>query len=85
MKILTSASKMVFLAITGTVCLAYLFEIYKGVITLDSKDFFALALMVFTFYFANKGETGGTTTGAVVSANTTSTVVTEPVPPMAGK
>jgi len=85
MKILTSASKIVFLAVTATVCLAFLFEIYKGIITLDAKDFFALALMVFTFYFANKGETSGTTSGAIVSADTRSTVVTEPVPPMAGK
>ena len=70
MKILTSASKLVFLAVTLTVCAAYLFEIYMGKITLDSKDFFALALMVFTFYFANKGS---------------STATTESVAPFAGK
>lgn len=80
MKILSSASKLVFLAVTATVCFAYLFEIYMGKITLDSKDFFALALMVFTFYFANKGETSG----AVVS-ETKSTTTTEAVPPYAGK
>lgn len=83
MKILSSASKMVFLLITLTVCVAYLFEIYKGVISLDSKDFFALALMVFTFYFANKGETGGSTT--VQQDSTTTTAVTKEIPPMAGK
>lgn len=80
MKILSSASKLVFLAVTSTVCVAYLFEIYMGKITLDSKDFFALALMVFTFYFANKGETAGT-----VISEKTSTVTTEAVPPFAGK
>ena len=84
MKILTSASKLVFLTVTGTVCLAYLFEIYMGKITLDSKDFFALALMVFTFYFANKGESA-VTTGTVTSQNTTSTILSDTVPPMAGK
>lgn len=84
MKILTSASKLVFLAITGTICLAFLFEIYKGTITLDAKDFFVLATMVFTFYFANKGETAGTT-GTVTSQNITSTTVADPIPPMAGK
>lgn len=83
MKILTSASKLVFLAVTLTVCVAYLFEIYMGKITLDSKDFFALALMVFTFYFANKGETSGATT--IQQDSTTTTAVTKEIPPMAGK
>lgn len=80
MKILTSASKIVFLAVTLTVCVAYLFEIFTGAVVLDGKDFFALALMVFTFYFANKGETSG----AVISEKT-STTTTETTPPFAGK
>ena len=84
MKILTSASKLVFLAVTLTVCVAYLFGIFKGITVLDGKDFFALTLMVFTFYFANKGETAGST-GTVTSQNITSTTVAEAVPPMAGK
>lgn len=78
MKILTSASKIVFLTVTLTVCVAYLFEIFTGAIALDGKDFFALALMVFTFYFANKGETG-----TVTAKETTTT--TESIPPFAGK
>jgi hypothetical protein len=78
MKILSSASKIVFLVVTATVCVAYLFEIFMGKITLDSKDFFALALMVFTFYFSNKGETG-----TVTAKETTTT--TESIPPFAGK
>lgn len=49
-ELLGSASKLVFLAITVTVCVAFL----NG--KLDSKDFMALALMVFTFYFSNKGD-----------------------------
>lgn len=80
MKILSSASKIVFLFVTLTVCVAYLFEIFSGKIALDGKDFFALALMVFTFYFANKGETSGS-----VISEKTSTVTTEAVPPFAGK
>lgn len=81
MKLLTSASKIVFLSVTLTVCVAYLFEIFNGVVVLDGKDFFALALMVFTFYFANKGETAGST----LQQNTTTTSTSEAVPPMAGK
>lgn len=81
--ITSSASKLVFLTITLTVCAAYLFEIYMGKITLDSKDFFALCLMVFTFYFANKGETAGTLIQSQDSTSTTST--TKEIPPMAGK
>lgn len=80
MKILTSASKLVFLAVATTICVAFLYEIFKGIIQLDAKDFFALALMVFTFYFANKGET----TGAVISEKT-STITTEAAPPFLGK
>jgi uncharacterized membrane protein YiaA len=79
MKLLTSASKIVFLAVTATVCTAFLFGIFTGKINLDSKDFFALALMVFTFYFANKGETGTAT------SSETTTTTTGTVPPYAGK
>lgn len=52
--ILKSASKLVFLAITATVCVSYLFLVLKGTIVMDPKDYFALVLMVFTFYFADK-------------------------------
>ncbi len=83
MKLLTSASKIVFLTVTITVCAAFLYEVFKGIVTLDAKDFFALVLMVFTFYFANKGETGATT--SIQQDSTTTTAVTKEIPPMAGK
>lgn len=49
MKILNSASKIVFLAITVTACAGF----FIG--KLDPKDFMVLASMAFSFYFANKG------------------------------
>jgi len=51
-----SATKLVFLTITVTLCVAFLFEVCVGRITLEAKDFIGLALMAFTFYFANKGD-----------------------------
>lgn len=49
--ILTSASKIVFIAMA--------FAVIAGLFTskIDPKDFIALASMAFAFYFANKGET----------------------------
>lgn len=51
MKLLSSASKLVFLAITVTACAGF----FLG--KLDPKDFMVLASMAFSFYFANKGST----------------------------
>lgn len=51
MKILGSASKLVFLVITATACAGF----FLG--RLDPKDFMVLASMAFSFYFANKGST----------------------------
>lgn len=51
-RLLGSASKLVFLMLAVTVCAAFLFG------RLDSPDFMVLACMAFTFYFASKGEAG---------------------------
>jgi hypothetical protein len=50
MKILQSASKIVFLALTVTACVGF----FLG--KLESKDFMVLAISAFTFYFSNKGD-----------------------------
>lgn len=51
MKILTSASKIVFIMLALTACVGFFMRL------LESKDFMVLAGMAFSFYFANKGET----------------------------
>lgn len=56
MNILESASKIVFIAMTFTLCIVFIFEVVAGRITMDPKDFVALTMMAFTFYFANKGD-----------------------------
>lgn len=50
--ILSSASKIVFILMAVAVV------VLTFVGTVDSKDFMMLAAMAFSFYFANKGETG---------------------------
>lgn len=52
MKILQSASKLVFLLMAGAVVAG----MFAGKV--DPKDFMILAAMAFSFYFANKGENG---------------------------
>lgn len=52
-----SASKIVFILLAVTACLAYLYGIVTGKVTLETKDFMLLATAAFSFYFANKGET----------------------------
>lgn len=49
--ILKSAGKVVFVAITLTACLAFVFQIFMGRVVLESKDFMLLAMTAFTFYF----------------------------------
>ncbi len=49
-ELLTSAAKLVFMLMTATACFTFIIG------RLDAKDFMALAIMVFTFYFANKGD-----------------------------
>lgn len=50
MKVLSSASKIVFILLAVTSCAGFLIGI------LDAKDFMLLAGMAFSFYFANKGD-----------------------------
>lgn len=52
MNILSSASKVVFIGIAGTVCTAMLYEVLAGAVSLDPKDFMVLASMAFAFYFS---------------------------------
>lgn len=54
MKILSSASRLVLLAVTVTVCIAFLILVIRGTIVLDPKDYFSLVLMVFAYYFGQK-------------------------------
>ncbi len=51
MKIISSASKIVFLFLTITACGGFLFG------KLEAKDFMVLAGMAFAFYFSYKGNT----------------------------
>jgi hypothetical protein len=54
MKILSSASKIVFILMCGaTITGLFLNKI-------DPKDFMVLASMAFTFYFSNKGDANST-------------------------
>lgn len=54
--IYSSASKLVFLILTTTVSLAFLWEVATGRVTLDAKDFMVLVLMAATYYFTHKGD-----------------------------
>lgn len=57
MTILSSASKIVFILMAVAVVMLTFFG------KVDAKDFMMLAAMAFSFYFANKGETGATYAG----------------------
>jgi asparagine N-glycosylation enzyme membrane subunit Stt3 len=48
MKILSSASKLVFLLVAITACIGFFFKI------LEPKDFMVLAMAAFSFYFSVK-------------------------------
>lgn len=50
-ELLTSASKLVLIMMAFTVCAAFLMRI------LSTEDFKLIAVMVFTYYFTNKGNT----------------------------
>ncbi|MFN3323403.1 MAG: hypothetical protein ACK5AZ_07905 [Bryobacteraceae bacterium] len=52
MKILESASKLVFLVLTIAACAGF----FIG--RLEAKEFMILAGMAYSFYFANKGDGG---------------------------
>jgi hypothetical protein len=53
--ILQSASRIVFLMLSATICLAVLYEVVIQKVVIDGKDFMILASMVFAYYFAYKG------------------------------
>lgn len=46
-----SASKIAFISITATVCIAFLFCVITGKVVLETKDFLPLVAMAFTYYF----------------------------------
>jgi hypothetical protein len=53
--ILSSASKIVFIILIMTACVAFIFEVYMGKVILETKDFMLLATAATTFYFSYKG------------------------------
>lgn len=53
MKILESASKLVFLILTLSACIGF----FMGI--LESKDFMLLAISAFSFYFSKKDDSEG--------------------------
>jgi hypothetical protein len=55
MEILKSASKIAFLSLIMTACVAFIWEVAAGKATLESKDFMVLAGSASAFYFAYKG------------------------------
>lgn len=57
MTIFKSASKIVFIMLTLTACLAFL----RGTLPVD--QFMVLAIAASSFYFSNKGETGAVYAG----------------------
>jgi len=61
--IISSASKIGLLMVISAMCTAFIIEIVRGTITLDTKDFLLIMVApILTFYFSNKGDqppTGG--------------------------
>ncbi len=56
-EIYTSASKIVFIALTATACAGFLMKL------LPVDQFMLLAIAASSFYFSNKGETGAAYAG----------------------
>jgi hypothetical protein len=61
--ITTSASKVAFLMLMGTACVAFLWGIFTGTQTFDPKDFMVLASGAAAYYFAYKGSPTDPSTG----------------------
>ena len=55
-KIFGSASKLAFLSLMFTACVAFLYEVIRGFVILEPKDFMVLAAGAAAFYFAHKGD-----------------------------
>lgn len=70
-KIVTSASKIVFILITITACVGFIMKI------MEAKDFMLLASMAFSFYFANKGDNTKEVTTTTSGTTETKSVVNE--------
>jgi hypothetical protein len=49
-----SASKIVFILVALSASITYVYSVIAGLITIDPKDFIALAIMAFGFYFGTK-------------------------------
>ena len=61
--ILSSASKLAFLILVVTACVAFGYSVYVGKTVLESKDFMVLLMAAASFYFAYKGsDSSGTGT-----------------------
>lgn len=60
-----SASKIVFLIITITSCVAFLFGVLTGKVLLETKDFLPLVAMAFTYYFTRSGTDRSQDTNAI--------------------
>jgi len=58
-----SASKVVFIGVAFTTCIAFIFEVSKGVVVLDPKDFIMLTAMAFSFYFGMQTDQSTTVGG----------------------
>ena len=55
--IIKSASKLVFTLMAVTVCIAFLYSVFRHWTTIEVKDFMFLCGMAFAFYFTrDKGE-----------------------------
>lgn len=54
-----SASKIVFIILTVTICLAFMIEVVKGTVTFEAKDFVPLVAMAFVFYFTKPASDSG--------------------------
>lgn len=57
--ITASASKIAFLALTLSACVAFVVEVVLGRIVFEAKDFMLLAAAASAYYFSYKGSGGG--------------------------
>ena len=52
--LLNSASKIFFIMIGGTICVAFLWAVFTGKITLDQDKFWLVVASATTYYFSYK-------------------------------
>ena len=53
--ILSSASKLAFILLILTACVAFGYSVYIGKTVLEAKDFMVIVMAAASFYFAYKG------------------------------